>query len=422
MNSYDIKKLNNSINLISRVNSNTPRIAINFFMGTGVKYENLAGTANLTSRLLQQGTQTRSSEELVNELDSNAIELSIESKQDYIRIRVIFLNEDLEKALEILEDVIKNSTFNNLEKEKRKLTGELQLELDSPKTQAFDKLIRTMLPDHPYGNTHTKILQDINEISKQDILDYYSNFCLVPKKMVFSVVGDINSESIYGLLNQKFGSIKINGGEFKDIKTPKLNESVLVKIEREDTAQAQIIQGWFGPKISDDEFVVITVLNTVLGSSGLSSRLFLELRDKKGLAYHVRSNFEVLKHSGLFTVYIGTAPNNINTCLEGFKAEINKLKKEPVSKEELNAAKGNFLGKRAFLHETNSQQAYYLGFYDVMGLGSGYDSEIEEKIRNVKSEEIQEVANRFFSADSAISILAPEAFLSKVNSKTVLTC
>ncbi len=411
MNSFNKDQLSNNIKVLTRKNPNTPRTAINMFMGSGAKYESLAGIANLTGRLLLQGTNSRTAEDIANELDSNAIELSFESKQDYIRARLQFLNEDFETAIDLLEDVIKNSTFENIEKERKKFLGELKLELDSPKTQAFDNLVKTMFKDHPYGHSHTKIIEELPDIRIEDIKDYYFKKSLIPDRMIFSIVGDIDRKKILKALESRFGSLNQQDIADIEVPVPQLTENKFVNIKRKDAAQAQIVQGWLAPPIFGEDFPALTVLNVILGSSGLSSRLFTELRDKQGLAYHVRSSLEALKHLGLYTVYIGTAPNNIKTCLEGFDVEINKLKNELVSEEELEGARTNYLGKRAFWHETNSQQAYYLGYYDIMGIGAEFDSVIEEKIKNVTSEDIKRVANRYFSQKSVISILAQAEFV-----------
>ena len=415
MNSFNIDKLSNGIKVITRKNSNTPRISLNLFMTSGTKYENLAGTANLASRLLFQGTETKSAEDLANELDLNAIEMSIEAKQDYLRARALFLNEDIDEVLDIFEDILKYSTFKNSEKEARKFEGEIKLDLDSPKTQALDNLIRNIYPEHPYGHSHIKILEDLNKINIDSIKEFYIKNSFNPDKMVISVVGDIEHEQIMKALNNKFGTLERVCGEKLKKNISEIKENKTVTIAKDDSAQAQIIQGWLAPSISEEDYPIVVLLNTILGASGLSSRLFVELRDKKGLAYTVRSSYEPMQDSGLFTIYIGTAPENIKVCLEGFDAEIKKLKDELVSEKELNDAKNNYLGKRAFFHETNSQQSYYLGFYEALGLGSGFDDVITEKIKKVTAQEILEAANKYFSKNSVISILAPQKYLDNIN-------
>ncbi len=411
MNPFTLDKLANGIKVITRKNPNTPRISLDLFMDSGAKNEKPAGTSSIAGRLLLQGTETRTAEDIAYELDSNAIEMNVEAKQDYLRTRALFLNEDFDTVFDILEDVIKYSTFKNIDKEIQKLEGEIKLDLDSPKTLASDNLIRNIYPDHPYGYTHTKTLEDLKKINIEIIKELYFNNSLNPDKMVFSVVGDVDHDRIMKVLNNKFGSLKSTGAEKFSKKIAEIKESKIVSIARDDAAQAQIIQGWLAPAISKSDYPVIILLNIILGASGLSSRLFVELRDKKGLAYTVRSGYEALHESGLFTIYIGTAPNNIKVCLEGFQAEIKKLQTELVPEKELSDAKNNYLGKRAFFHETNSQQAYYLGFYEIMGLSPQFDEEISNKIKNITSQELLEAANKYFSKNSVVSILAPQEYL-----------
>lgn len=412
MNSFDISHLSNGIKLITRKNPHTPRIAVNMFIDSGVKKENKAGMANLSGRLLLQGTDSRTAEQLAVELDSNAIEISIDVKQDYIKLKSLFLNEEFDKALDLLKDVVKHSTFGNFEKEARKYRGEIEVELDSPKIKAFDNLIKNIYPDHPYGHTYTRVINDLPSINMDSVKNFYYSKSL-PERITIVVIGDIDKNNVIKMLEDKFGDLKRNNTEQEILKTAEIKENKILTIIKNDAAQAQIVKGWIAPDIMNKDYAAMSILNIILGSSGLSSRLFVELRDKKGLAYHVRSAYEPLKHSGNFTVYIGTGPNNINTALEGFNVEIKKMQDELVSNKELEDAKSNYLGKRAFYHETNSQQAHYLGFYDIMGLGADYDEKVSENIKKVSANDIREAANKYFSQNSIISILAPEEYLQK---------
>jgi len=411
MASYNTAVLSNGIKVITRKNENTPRISLNMLMVSGSKTDVNAGTANLAGRLLLQGTKTKSAEDIANELDNKAIEVNVEAKQDYLRIKALFLNEDFQDVLEILEDLTKNSTFESFEKETQKFKGELTLDLDSPKVIAFDNLLKTIYPNHPYGYGHTKVLEDLNSIKPEDLKEFYFKKSFSADKIIFSVVGDIDSEKVTAELEKKFADIKITEATENTRKTEEIKENKTVTVAKNDSAQAQILQGWLAPSIIEEDYPTMVLLNTILGASGLSSRLFVELRDKKGLAYTVRSSYEALLESGLFTLYIGTNPKNIKTCLEGFNEEINKLKTIPVDEKELNDAKNNFFGKRAFFHETNSHQAFYLALYEAMGLSPKFDDEIAEKVKNVTSQQIMDAANKYFSKNSVISILAPQEFL-----------
>ena len=161
------------------------------------------------------------------------------------------------------------------------------------------------------------------------------------------------------------------------------------------------------PTVESNEYPAIALLNTILGSSGLSSRLFLELRDKKGLAYTVRSAYRSFGKSALFHIYIGTEPKNIEVSLAGFKEEIDKIKTILVESDELESAKNNILGRQQVVTETNAQQANLFGHYAILGLGFDFQSVIAERIKTVTSEMIMDVANKYLDDKYVITMIKP---------------
>ncbi len=405
-----ILALSNGVKVVFRKNEETPRVAVNFYIKSGVIDEKKAGETSLITKLLLQGTKNLSSKALADKIDLYAIDFITDVKQDYLKIKAVFLNDDVETALDLMSDVILNSTFDNFEKEVNKLKGEITSDLDSAKTKALDNLIKNLYENHPYGNSYTRILDEIDSITKEDVKNLYFSK-LLAKNCVISFVGDIEEDIALALLEKYFSNIPdgINSDNMSEI--THLTESKTVKIIKEDVAQAQIFKSWLVPGVASSDIPAFMVLNSILGSCGLSSRLFLELREKKGLAYVVRSSLDVMELSSTFTLYIASDPKNINVALDGFKVEVDKIKDELVSDKELESAKKNILGKRAFLHETNSQQSHYLGYYELMGLGASYDSELNYKIQDVTAADIKRVANKYLDDKFVISLLAPEKFL-----------
>ena len=403
--------LDNDIPVILKNNKNTPRHALCFYFKIE-EPESKAGLYTILNRLFLQGTKNRSSEKLAQELDENAIDCYSEMKHDFVRFKLQCLNEDFEKGLEILSDIILNSTFDDFDKEVIKLKGEIQAELDEPKSKAMDGFYKNVYENHPYGHTYTKILEDIDFITKDQVIDAYKKLITNSSKVI-SVVGDFDEENVKSLLKKYFSSIH-NTDTKSNIPYANLKETKLIKIEKEDASQAQIIQGWHVPTIFDKDYPAIMVMNTMLGSSGLSSRLFLELRDKKGLAYVVRSSYEVYDKAALFNVYIATEPKNIKTSLEGFKIELDKIKNIPVSSEELENAKNNLIGKRQFFMETNLQQASMIAFYEDKGLGCDYEEKLINLIKNVTIEDVQRVANLCIKDPYVLTVLAPKEYLAQI--------
>ena len=400
-----ISTLKNNTEFFYKRNPNTPRVAL--CLNFSIEHpEKGAGIHALMARLFMQGTKTRSAQQIAEELDAYAIELSIELKQDYLRFRFVCLNEDFAKALEIMSDIINNSTFEEFEKELAKMTGEIVAELDSPRGKVSDAYYRTLFENHPYGNTYTKILENADNITKQDVVEAFDGIINNSRK-VLTFVGDLDYEDVLAKLDENFASLpeSLACDSEKDI--PVLNENKYAEIIKKDANQAHILQGWLVPTYMSEDYPALALLNIILGASGLSSRLFLELRDKKGLAYVVRSAYEPFDLCGSFSIYIATEPKNIEVSLAGFKEEIQKIKNIPVSEEELENAKNNIIGKWAFMQETNNQQACIAAHHAILGLGFDFNERLKEKVKTVTAQQIQSCANKYFNDKYVLAILKP---------------
>ena len=394
-------ELKNKIRACFKRNENTPRVALTLNLSI-TNPEAHAGEYTTMNRLLMKGTKKYSSEELSSILDENAIELSSEMKSDYLRFRFVCLNEDFELALSILQDIILNSTFKEFEKERQMLKGELMAELDSAKVKVSDLFTKSIYKNHFYGNSYTKVLEEIDNVTQENVVNSY-NYILSNSRKTLAIVGDIDEN----LVEKYLGEIPESKDVESEIPAPEALKQDYTEILKPDANQAQILQGWRVATIGEEDYPAIMLLNVILGASGLSSRLFLELREKKGLAYTVRTAYETHKKSAVFSIYIGTEPSNIQTSIEGFKEEIEKIKNIPVSAEELHNAKNNLIGKQQFISETNAQQANMMAYYSIMGKPFDYQKQVIEKLRAVTSEQLQACANKYFTDDYVLSVLKP---------------
>jgi len=397
--------LKNNISVCIKNNKNTPRIALsmNFSISEPEKF---AGQYLLMNRLLLKGTKKFNSEELSAILEENAIDLFTEMKYDYLRFRFIALNEDVELAISILSDIVLNSTFEEFEKEKTKLKGEILAELDSAKVKVSDLFTKNIYKNHFYGDCYTKILEQIDNINIDDVKTAYQDI-LTNSKKTLAFVGDIDLDTANNLLEKYIGTLPESVEIESKITVPNSITNEYVELIKDDAQQAQIIQGWLVPPIGSEDYPKLMLLNVILGASGLSSRLFLELREKKGLAYTVRSSYENHHKSAVFSIYIGTEPSNIETSIAGFKEEIEKIKKELVSETELQNAKNNIIGKQQFITETNSQQANLMAYYSITGKPFDYQNNIIDSLKKVTSQELLECANKYFTENYILAILKP---------------
>ena len=401
----EISELKNNIEFVYKRNPDTPRVAfyLNFSLNNPLPEP---GVYSLMVRLFLQGTKRYNAQQLSEELDKYAIEFTAEMKLDYVKFKFVCLNEDFDKALDIFSDIVKNTTFDEFEKERAKLEGEIIAELDSPRAKIIDSYYKNIYAGHNYGYTNTVILENLKNLKKQDVIDAY-NVIVDNSKKVAAFVGDLDFDRVKKSLDEKLGDIKTSKKVLPELRKPVLTDKKEVELIQQDLNQAHILKGWIVDTADSCDYPAIALLNIILGASGLSSRLFLELRDKKGLAYVVRSAYDVARLSANFSIYIATEPANIEVSLKGFEEEIEKIKTIPVTEEELENAKNNLFGKWAFISETNSQQANWLAHYGIMGFGFDFHEKAVERVKKVTVEDILNCANKYFNDKYVLTVLKP---------------
>ncbi len=401
------------LDIILNDRKNTPRTSVCFYFAVD-EPEKYSGIYALFAKLLLQGTKTKDAKTLALELEKNCIDVSIKAKQDYLKASFLFLNEDFKLAMQYAKDILLNSTFDELENEKFKTKAEIKEDLDSPRVLASDSFVRGIFRGHCYSNTCSKTLEEIDNVKKDDILDVYNK--ILNSKKVISIAGDIEDvNELTQYFSDNFDFMKTNDTESK---IPVITDFVskdgnaeIIKVSKANLNQAQLFQGWIVPSIKSDLYPKISVMNNILGASGLSSRLFVELRDKQGLAYTVRSSYEALLKSALFSFYIATEPKNIKKSLDGFIFELTKLAKNPPSQQELQGAKENLTGRLEYFSQTNSQLASMEGYNYLAGLGLNYSAKFIEMINNVSANDVSGAANYLLSKNSLICALAPDEYL-----------
>lgn len=409
-------ELSNGATLLYTPLLSAPRVAFSFFVRGGNLLDPTPGMADMLDRLLLKGTTTRSQEEISIELDGLMLDLDTDARRDYNVLHAVLLEEDLEPSFALISDVFHNATFAELEREKQKVAGEVAMELDSPKSRASDQFIRKVFKDTAYGTVNSVILEQLPNLGDAARLKAYYQSLFTPGNLIISVVGPMACDKVVKILESSFPAsdrvaIQTTAEREASVQNLSIDSDALVTFARDDSSQAHIFKGWLLPDNRHADYAPLALMNTILGGSGLSSRLFLELRDKQGLAYNVRSTYEAYRHKGLFYLYIGTEPKNKDKCLAGFVQEIDKLLNIPVSAQELNDAKRNMLGRRSVFLETSQQQANYIGSNYTLGRTLSQIESIPDQIEAVTVADIQRVAQTYLTQPSVTSIVAASQFL-----------
>jgi predicted Zn-dependent peptidase len=405
--------LSNGMTLWVNPMPNAPRLAMYLFMPGGNVVDSTPGVSDLVDRLLLKGTATRNQEAIATEIDSLSLELDVDTRRDSSVMGAVMLPEDLDASLDLMADTVYHATLADYQKEKAMMAGEIQMELDSAQARASDLLIRTVFGGTPYGITSTVFLEAMERLDNlETLLDHYTN-AYRPERMVVSVAGPTTLEEMAKKLEATFpkrasGSpLVVTDNTITELNKQTIPEIKTVNVVKDDSAQAHIYQAWIAPHLNHQSYYPLAVMNCLLGSAGLSSRLFLELRDKQGLAYTVRSSYEAYRYSGLLSLYIGTDPNNKEKCLNGFNEEIAKLCETAVSEQELAETKQNLMGRRTVFLETVTQWASYVGSSIAMGKTIDDLAKHEDRLMAVTAKDIQQAAQTLFKTPSVTSIVGP---------------
>lgn len=391
--------LPNGLVVLTKENHTSRIVAVEIFIKTGPLYENEknSGITNFIQSLLLKGTKKRNAEEIAYAVESLGGIIDISISPDYSSIYLIISSPFLVEGLEILTDVLLNPKFDEeeIEKTRKEILSEIKKEEDELFNKVYKLFSKKLYKKHPYGKTGIGEEETIKNITREEILKFYNDF-YVPNNMVISAVGDFKKEELLKELEKYFA-------HFPSKEIPRMDVSDEVNLEtpeeiseKKDTSASWVMLGFpvAGIRIKED-YAALKLLDSLAGS-GMSSLLFVNLRDKLGLAYEIGSFYPSRLSTSHFVVYAITS-SKIPRIKSAFLFETSRIKYINFSEEELERAKKYLIGTFILDHEENKKQAFYLGFYEVLGLGYNFDKEYTEEIKKVKLQDIKRVAQKYFN-------------------------
>jgi len=332
----------------------------------GSRYENnsQAGVSHFIEHLMFKGTKKRpNSLALTREIDRLGAEYNAFTSKEYTGYYIKSAAEDLDISLDILSDMLNNSKFDAKEmtKEKKVIVEELRMYNDNPLINIENVFEDLIFKDTDLGRNIGGSETSVLNLPRAEVLKYYQNF-YAPDNTYIAVAGAVGSNTLK-LVEKYFGKAKSKVNKqnlFTLAKFGSEAKSERIVVEKKPTDQVQLMLGLPGLDHNDKRNEVLAVLNTVLGGS-MSSRLFSEIREKRGLAYMVRSEDRTFRDTGFFDVRMGLEAKNINSALQVVKAEMQKIIRSGVTAKELKDAKTNLHGSLTLSMENSSAQAsWYL--------------------------------------------------------------
>lgn len=396
--------IDNGTTLILEENKHNDIVAISIIAKGGEFIETVPGEGTLAAQTILKGTKKYSSQELSQLMDENGIRINADCGDDFFTIDVQTTTNQIDKTLEILDEIINNALYDDyeLEKKRSEILSKIKQKRDIPMNIAVENFKTMIFENSVYSQTNKILEKTLPSVTRADVVKYY-NKILDSKNIIVSVNGNVDTQKMI----ESFGSI------LNDKKQPKIDytnfsvtklsapKSDTVKIK--DLQTAWLFMGWQTSGVQNKkDFATLKVINTLLGS-GLSSRLYQNLRESDGLAYQLGSSYSPKMLGGFFVTFIGTNPDTLEYSLTKMSNEIKRLKTEFVSDTELQDAKDRLKGGFIVALETNADKASNAGLFEAYGFGYDFLKQYLKMIEQVSASDIVSISNKYFNSNVIIS-------------------
>ena len=373
---------------------------ISLKMGSLYETDEMAGLCTLMQDTLQKGTTTRTSEQIALELESLGTHLSTSSSREYGTVAIQSTSESLYKSLEILYDLIQNATFpeDAVTLQKKLQIRTILTQYDQPIYRAIDLMVDAHYGKHPFHKPSMGYPETIETFSREDVVSMYKKI-YIPNNMVVTMVGNFDEKQLIKHITDNLGSLPRSNDlvtvPYEDINYTERSAPV-EKIETRDTAASWFTIGWFAPTLNDADYYAMEVLDAITGGS-MNSRLFIAIREKRGLAYQVASFFNARKESGIYVAYIGTKPESYEEAKKVLLDEVKFMGIEEPTSEEIKLSKSYLKGMNIMSQESNSGQASQYSHYEILGIGYDFVNSYNKNIDKITAKDILRIGKKYLN-------------------------
>jgi len=395
--------LPNGMTVLLKEDHRNPVAAIEVWVKTGsVTEDRLAasGVSHFVEHMFFKGTADRAVGEVAKEIQSYGGEINARTSPDTTVYTVNIDSRHFAKACEILADVLMHSTFDpaELEKERSVIAKEINLNDDDPERRAYKTFFNTIYAVHPYKDPVIGYEDIFMKLTREDVVRYMRQR-YTPNNMVFVAVGDFNQEEALQNLRGLFKNFHRTSLPPVFVPREPAQLGRRVRFEEGDVNKGYLFVGYHTVDIKSDDKCALDVISMVLGQ-GRSSRLYQKLRDKLALVSGVSSWSYTPVYPGVFAVTATFEPDKYARIVREIEQEVNRLKTEAVSAEELEKVKQSIISEYYFSLDTAAGQASDIGYCEVATNNCNYFKEYVEKVKQISAEDLCRVANIYFREDN----------------------
>lgn len=385
--------LGNGIRLIHQQTS-SPVAHLGVLINTGSRdeAEDEHGLAHFIEHSVFKGTRKRRAFHVLSRIEDVGGELNAYTTKEETTLHSTFLRQDYERAAELLADILFNSVYpqKEINREKEVIAEEINSYKDSPSDLIFDEFEELVFDGHPIARNILGTSENISKFNRDSILNFIEKNYHTDQ-MVISSVGKLNFEKLIKYAEKHFGNApsKLR----TDNRKPFDNYIAGTRVEDKDTFQSHCMIGNTAYDVQHPKRVVMVLLNNILGGPAMNSRLNLSLRERRGMAYNIESNYTAYTDTGLFNVYFGTDRENFEKALDLVKKEFKLLRDTKLGGLQLSKAKKQMIGQIAVSTESHDDLMLAIGKSYLLYNRVDPLSEVFKKIEAITDVELIEVAN-----------------------------
>ncbi|MCM8759448.1 MAG: insulinase family protein [Candidatus Omnitrophica bacterium] len=406
---WKIFELKNGISVVYKTIEESYSVSMGTFVKAGVRYEmpQYSGISHFVEHLLFKGTTTRNARELKEAIEGKGGSFNAFTAEEITCYHIKILKQHLKTGIEILTDMLVNPLFDpkDIEKERNVILEEINMYLDIPARHVYELLDSVMFENHPLGTSGLGTPETLQNINRNELFDYTDNFHK-GKNIVASFAGKFDEDELLKIVESYLGNIpEGKSSSFKPFKN--FNSTNKYNIKTKDTEQCHFCIGFYAYPREDERKFPLAVANTILGGN-MSSRLFNEVRENRGLVYDIRSLTKSFYDTGAAIISAGLRPENLTACLKVIKDQLHLIMDVKVSQEELERAKEFLVSQFLMGLEDSMEYMLWIGEQKATRNKMMSVKEVEEKIRCVTVEDVQQVCKEIFSKNLFFAMIGPE--------------
>lgn len=404
---FESFELSNGIRVVHRQNDRPiAHCSLMINVGSRDELEDEEGLAHFIEHVLFKGTRKRKAYHILSRMEDAGGELNAYTDKETTVIYSSFLKADYGRAIDLIFDIALNSTFpeKELAREKEVILDEINSYKDSPSELIFDDFEELLFPKHPLGANILGSPETVKGFRQKDVTGFIKREYGL-NRMIFASVGEISAARLRKILEKNLEDSQLFERALNRT-APNAYKSVKQK-EKRSNYQSHILIGNRAYPAEDSRSRVLFLLNNILGGPGMNSRLSLNIRERHGYTYNLESYYTPYSDSGVFGIYAGTDPANMEKTQELIMRELTRLKEKPLGTLQLAKAKRQLMGQLAMGQENNTALMLALGKSLLMFDRIDSFEEIQEKIEAITASELMDVANEIFD-EKNLSVLAFE--------------